>query len=57
MVVVARVQMMGLLSMDEPANNYLPVDLASLKLLKGSLGDLMVVPRLQKPKSGKKQHH
>lgn len=56
-LVAAAYQMMGLLSMDEPANNYLPVDLASLKLLKGSLGDLMVVPRLQKPKPSKKQHH
>lgn len=50
-------KVMGLLSMDEPSNNYLPGDLASnsrVKLLKGTLGELMLVPRLKPNKPNKK---
>lgn len=50
-------QVMGLLSMDEPSNNYLPGDLASnsrVKLLKGALGELMLIPRLKPTKKGKR---
>lgn len=49
-LVAAAYQVMGLLSRKVCSSNYLPRDLASnsrVKLVKGSLGELMLVPRLK----------